>query len=148
MKRFVFVLALLLTLPGFTFAIDQQTHNWGVSQEFEDNHPRAAGQLRLDVKSPLTNEKAGSAGWFTQVTFAKATKDCTEDAKKLLERLWSIQGIANMQFSTYQIIMVKANAWGWVEMRDKVFEVVSDWSAVTSPRLDPATPPEGTTGTD
>lgn len=145
MKRICVVPVLVLCVVSFlslpTYADDEILHDWGVSRIFSDKMPQVGGQMRIDVKHSLTTEKSGSTGWFAQVTFQKATAKATDEGKKLLERLWSIDGVANIQFSSYQILMVKGNAFSWPQLEDKVYSEIDKYeNSVSKPK--PETPPK------
>ena len=81
----------------------------------------------VNVKGSLTSGKEGLSPFFTTGDFGKITKSATAEAKKLFTQLYAINGISNMRYSTYQIILNKADLYDWAEIESGLFAAMDSW---------------------
>ena len=81
----------------------------------------------INVKAGLTDGKEGPSPFFTTGDFGKITKSATDEGKKLLTQLYAINGISNMRFSTYQIIINKAELYDWAQLEPEIFAAMGGW---------------------
>ena len=82
----------------------------------------------INVKIPLTDGKEGLSLFFTNGDFGKITKSATDQAKKLFTQIYAINGISNMRFSTYQIILNKAGLFDFPnELGPDIFAAMDGW---------------------
>lgn len=120
-KTIVLTIALFMVIFGTAFAQSTSiiAHDWGGLSY------RSNGMV-IDVRHELTTEKAGLSEFFTE-GYGQATKLATEEAKKLLSIIYNIVGVANIRFSSYQILIITANMFTPEEIAPKIEEAMTNW---------------------
>jgi len=101
----IVMLCLAMSLSSLALAEDEVAKDWGVLTKLTNG-------ATIDVPVALTTDKSASES-FANEGFQKATAKATDEAKKLLRELWDIPEIANMRFSTWQILIIKPRLVVW-----------------------------------
>lgn len=99
------------------------------AQELKDWGQYEIGEraMVVNVREALTSEKTGFGNPVTQDGFKKFSANATESAKKMLRKLWDTAGVSDLRFSTYTVIVFKANMYTWDELEQPVNTIFEEW---------------------
>jgi len=126
MKRIAFVLMVLIMTVGIAWGQEETVKDWGI-------YTKLSNGATIDVAAALTLDKSAS-GFFANSGFKEETVKATDQAKKLLRNLWDIPEIANMRYSTWQILLVKPRLVEWNKATfDQVDRAMSIWWKAVAP---------------
>jgi hypothetical protein len=113
MKQFIIGVCLALLLISPALGVEEIAKDWGVLTKLTNG-------ATIDVPFALTTEKSAS-GFFANGGFKEETAKATEQSRKLLRELWDIPEVANMRFSTWQILLIKPRLVVW---DDKTYNTI------------------------
>lgn len=116
------IVVLLCVLMVRADSIPETLTEWGIYDATENG-------MVVNVREPLSTEKMGYGDGLASTSFDKATARATEEAKKLFRKLWDIQGVSNIRFSTYSVIIFKGRLYSWAELEPKITKEFEAWHA-------------------
>lgn len=126
MKRIALIIVMSLVLVGVVSAQEETVKDWGI-------YTKLSNGATIDVPVALTLDKSAS-GFFANSGFKQETGKATDNARKLLRNLWDIPEIANMRYSTWQILLIKPRLVNWNESTfEQIDKAMTIWWKAAAP---------------